>query len=116
MTDWGLVTEIREALAKATPGPWKRDRNWYVTGPQHEWDNPSLDQRVAHIIGPRILLNHPEADQELVAHAPEWLAALCGAFERLTAERDAWKARAEKMNEQVGALLGHPPVGGADPR
>lgn len=81
-----LIREVREALGKATKGPWE------TTGCSH---------------GGRILLRgsgavarqdwHPQThlqvvpteDAELIAHAPSWLAALCEALEKMDAPEPA---------------------------
>lgn len=98
-----LDTEaITARLKNATPGPWKRDRNWYVTGPEHQWDNTCANQRIAHIIGPRVTmgdLNRPEADQEFIAHAPGDIAALLAEVSRLRAEMERTNLRALRPGE-----------------
>lgn len=67
-----------------TPGPWKRDANWHVTGPDHDWKtyhpagtddagphNPG--QIVCHVNGPSATAG---ADFHLITAAPELLATL----------------------------------------
>lgn len=74
------LREIREALSKATPAPWRSgvsapcitgvwgatpEANWNVCWTGDEMTRYSLE------------------DADLIAKAPEWLAALCDEVERL---------------------------------
>ena len=94
------LREIREALSKATPGPWRSgvsapcitgvwgttpEANWNVCWTGDEMTRYSLE------------------DADLIANAPAWLEALCDEVERLKAhvvdmalDAEAYRARAEK--------------------
>lgn len=76
------IAEIREALEKATPGPWK-------------WVDPGGYARKA-LVGEREIMNFgasmpysevagqepDDADAHLIANAPEWLRFLLSEYER----------------------------------
>lgn len=73
------IAEIREALEKATPGPWNvegkeiwKRAGWYFGDNLHVYicdaDNP--------------------ANAHLIANAPEWLRFLLDELERVNRERD----------------------------
>lgn len=76
-----LVAKVREALAKATPGPWEVDMD--------DWDvqvvmKPDGTPGVAIICeGMHQGTDEGESDAHLIAHAPAWLEALCDEVERL---------------------------------
>ena len=116
------LREIREALSKATPAPWRSgvsapcitgvwgatpEANWNVCWTGDEMTRYSLE------------------DADLIAKAPEWLAALCDEVERLkragrylakserrcaavsvASQREAldWKARAEEAEAALGRV------------
>lgn len=129
-----LIPEVRAALAKATPGPWRfgigapchtgvwgtrPDANWNVC-----WTGDELTR-------------YSSEDAHLIANAPAWLEALCDEVERLREaiagspdkakrltslvrsathlvqiERDDARARAEKAEaalERVRQLLAEHP-------
>lgn len=82
-------TEIREALAKATPGPW-----------EHQECDDGCCHWIASPTIPEILKNGTLEDLDLIANAPAWLEALCD-------EMCDWRARAEAAEaavERVRAL------------
>ena len=98
-----LVREVREALAKAAPGPWEHQE--CDEGCCHWASSPADDE---------ILRYGSLSDIELIAHTPEWLAALCDEVDRLTktegichhqnARYLEMLARAEKAEAEVGRL------------
>ena len=70
------IAEIREALEKATPGPWKIDEFGAVTdrkGNLIQW----YDGKV---------VTAQKEDAHLIANAPEWLRFLLSELERLERE------------------------------
>jgi hypothetical protein len=82
---------IRDALAKATPGPWKWSMEdgsvMSLTGPKYDYDHvlwseicPACQKRGGRCTAPS------DEDARLIAHAPEWLAALLDEVERLEQE------------------------------
>lgn len=81
--------EIREALEKSTPGPWKifRDKSTGETQIGTAYDHPQLK-------GPNSVVSHAYGingefvyiqvyDADLIANAPEWLRQLLDENERL---------------------------------
>lgn len=98
-----LSATIERAVAlseAATPGPWKPDRNWWITGPSHNWERmwhaPGInllnyrredDQRICHIAGPSEG-NHAEADQEFIVAARELLPKLAEGCRALGEENE----------------------------
>lgn len=83
------IAEIREALEKATPGPWK----WIDPGGLErkklvgEWEimNFGIGGVYDQVAG-----SEPdEDDAHLIANAPEWLQFLLDELDRLRAERDS---------------------------
>jgi len=103
------IAEIREALEKATPGPWavfvgegwteEYPRNTYV---QAVWNEPdhrgSFGYRVARMAG---VHGKTMADAHLIANAPEWLRFLLDELERLEQERNMYKASSEVFYERL---------------
>ncbi len=43
------IDAIEARAAASTPGPWKKDRGWTITGPEHDWDRtwPFSDEVIA---------------------------------------------------------------------
>ena len=85
------LTEIREALANATPGPWRAG----VLAPCHTgvWGTqPDTDWNVC-LTGDE-LTHYSIEDAHLIANAPAWLEALCDEVERLRRE---WKELADEL-------------------
>lgn len=91
-----LIPEVRAALAKATPGPWRfgigapchtgvwgtrPDANWNVC-----WTGDELTR-------------YSSEDAHLIANAPAWLEALCDEVERLRRE---WKELADELEVVQG--------------
>lgn len=77
------LTEIREALAKATPGPWRAG----VLAPCHTgvWGTqPDTDWNVC-LTGDE-LTHYSIEDAHLIANAPAWLESLCDEVEQLRGE------------------------------
>ncbi|PFG17212.1 hypothetical protein ATK74_1775 [Propionicimonas paludicola] len=120
-----LVSEVREALAKATPGPWeasasdsghsKFEMNHYVlAGPVGD-TVCDMESHVRVSINEQVAKDEGVADAYLIAHAPEWLAALCDEVERLsdlaserrsevvraTQEAHEWESEAEDANARA---------------
>lgn len=114
---------IKERLRNTTPGPWKKDRSWWITGPRHMWrDNPAQnntfsDQLICQINGPSSDRNNAVGDQEFILSAQTDIAALIAEVERLRmaldAERhkvemrldlDAIEQRIKRAHEKVSAL------------
>jgi hypothetical protein len=87
-----LLEQIKEALANATPGPWR----WQPAGVR-EGDGyrdhiivkevlRSFGQDMRHGPGCRVLRTGEDIgydDAELIAHAPSWLKCLVDEVERL---------------------------------
>jgi hypothetical protein len=80
------VEEIRERLAKATPGPWFKTANWYVSSDEDysiynrdgRWCG-GHDPLIAQIQGPGIRRGE---DFDLIAAAPSDLAFLLSELDR----------------------------------
>ncbi len=78
------LDEAERLHAATTPGPWKKDRNWCITGPRHDWGrlwngrymSGDHDERILQIAGPGAL-NRARGDQDfiLAAHA-QWPALI----------------------------------------
>lgn len=82
------LNEIRDALAKATPGPWERvplDR--VSTRPSDCYDVRTLD-------GEWLCESIDYADAYLISNAPAWLAELCDRVERAEAAIERVRAMA----------------------
>lgn len=79
------LTEIRERLDKATPGPWE-----YGTGDFCHETGWTIGHRVNHVL----LYADFEADAALAAHAPEDIAWLL-------AERDHLAAKVARVEAEV---------------
>ena len=88
------IAEIREALEKATQGPWKvkKGERWTEDYPietyiQAVWDKPDhrgcVGYRVAKMSG---VHGKTMRDAYLIANAPEWLRFLLDELERLERE------------------------------
>lgn len=120
-----LVSEVREALAKATPGPWR-----YEPPDGKHGANAWIDADPMPVSD----FSGSEADAHLIANAPAWLEALCDQVERLRwlvcsecgdgrgwisvpdpatgdemqqrCEMCDWRARAEKAEAAVERLRG----------
>jgi hypothetical protein len=84
-----ILAAIREALDKATPGPWRltKDRKRII--------------QTHHITRDVWTIPRVEADVDLIAHAPEWLAELLAHVARVTVERDALVKRWEALRDWV---------------
>ncbi len=111
MTDRVDLDEIERLEQAATPGPWKQDRNWYITGPDNDWDehwgservgrdlakfNPRFDQRVCHVNGPPGGCNSPDADFALIAAARN---ALPGMIRELREARSVLERLADSQGD-----------------
>ena len=76
------LSEIREALAKATQGDWAcYPQEWRNTRPADCYD--------VEVDGLALAANLLHADAHLLANSPAWLAELCDRVERAEAQIDA---------------------------
>ncbi len=99
---------IREALGRATPGPWDANplgsEGFVVTGapdPGATGVRAKVRSRIARF-GYQDW-DTDRANAELVAHAPEWLAELLAEVDALTARAEA----AEQTIQRVRELAQH---------
>ena len=76
-----LTTEVRAALAAATPGPWEQSRGFPAI--VYGADRNDIYSRPREEI---------ERNVHLIASAPSWLAALCDRLDAAEAELTAVKA------------------------
>lgn len=96
-----LLATVTQALESATPGPWE----W-----EHEAGN-EVTVAVSSLAGPAVLCRYwprtqaknAEADAHLIAHAPEWLAALVALVEATRVAAYAEGTKAGRL--QVADLL-----------
>lgn len=90
------LAAIEARANAATPGPWKRDRNWHIVGPVHDWTaDPAknycpdfvCDQRVAQVQGPKgsSSFNNPDADFAFIVAARVDIPTLAAEVRRLRA-------------------------------
>lgn len=98
------VAEGARLLAKATPGNWQRDRNWYVVSVRHNWartwpDGEGADYRICQVVGPGHQ-NSPAEDAEHIVwlhnNAPELLRR-AREYERLRVDNDRLTRELEKQ-------------------
>ncbi len=78
---------IEARAAAATPGPWERTGNWWVSQAGQQWSNGFI----AHINGPRtsgLSASHhdPAADFAFIAHARTDVPAMAAELRELRAE------------------------------
>ncbi len=89
------LDDIKARLAAITPGEWKMDRNWHITGPGHDWDTMLRDckanVKVCQIAGPGYG-NNAVADFNFLVAAP---ADLAWAVQRIEELEEALKPFAE---------------------
>lgn len=111
MTD---LSEIKAALAAATPGPWKFDREEFNAG----WDVYGLrapDGRWVFSAGSAFGRNIPKsADAALIANAPAWLAELVDRCEKAERYSEQFGSYIDQVNDllrdRAGAAVGDSPV------
>lgn len=96
-----LVREVREALGKATPGPWagkcechSERRFRFLIG-----DNGRMMYATLSPLCESDQVEQMTADYRVVSHAVGWLAALCDALEE--AETPADTARFDPAPREV---------------
>jgi hypothetical protein len=81
-----LLEQIKEALANATPGPWRWNEEHGRDFTDEGWSVINVWRGVASNtvaeLGPSEQ-EDPQADAHLIAHAPSWLSALVEVVERL---------------------------------
>lgn len=104
------IDQIRRRLAVITPGPWKADRNWHITGPRHDWDKQWVDgcqsdkdrQIICHVHGPRgSAHNNPSGDYTFIVNAPDDMSILL-------AEIDILSKRVEQLTTMYNAEVSKP--------
>lgn len=78
-----LIHDVQEALAKATPGPWDIDPT--ETSIHKAPTSRSGARSSVYVAQTRRISG--DADAHLIAHAPEWLAALVAALQQAQQER-----------------------------
>ena len=85
------ITEIREALEKATPGPWTKFENRIYGKAQ-----PAVEPIICEFYEEET--EHDRNNAHLIANAPEWLRFLLDELERLEREY------AEEREKMIKAL------------
>ena len=85
------ISEIRAALAAATPGPW-HSKGWLATREEtDEADRTGVEDLITDANGKRVVgaswydgehIACTEPDASLIASSPTWLAELCDRVER----------------------------------
>lgn len=79
--------------AKHTPGPWIYDETWALINAEH-------GSEIAAVHAARGTKGEPQANARLIAAAPDLLAALVDAYERLTGDRSMIRAAIAKATGQ----------------
>lgn len=90
---------IKARLAAATPGPWRHLGQGYIVHPGTEYDGCGVPDRST-----RIPLR--DADADLIAHAPDDLAALLAELRATTADLAIAVEVARERGEEVTDLRG----------
>jgi len=93
-----MISQIRERLAKATPGPWIEGDGFIraVKGGLNEnWDILEIVEE-----GP-----DAKPNTDFIAHAPEDIAFLLAEVERLTAENAAFDKRSDEYTKSAQSLI-----------
>lgn len=94
-----LTDTVREALAKATPGPWE-----YEEPDGRHGADPSIGS-AAEYISPFF---GSKNDGDLITHAPAWLAELCDRLDAAEAAVPRIKAEAlERESEWLATAAGN---------
>lgn len=95
-----LHQQIKEALSKATPGPWKYQKGFY--GNRHLVYEVETD----NLICAAKTHARTEDNMQLIANAPTWLQQLLDENEQLRTENEALKAsQPTKQDWQQGLAL-----------
>ncbi|MEI2284994.1 hypothetical protein [Paenibacillus polysaccharolyticus] len=104
--------EIKQALAAATPGPWKVYRSKLGKHEETligtEYDHPQLkapDSIVGHAFGVGVEYTYiREADADLIAKAPEYIAYLLEENEKRLLEAQDWEDEYHAMKRRYEEL------------
>lgn len=88
------LNEIKEALSKATAGPW------YFFNQRLYSDN-IVKNRLDIDSGEWIAKTKKESDGTLIANAPEWLASLVEHYEECAADAIVLQRQVEEMQKTI---------------
>lgn len=111
------IEHLCELCCEATPAPWKADRNWHVTGPQHDWaktwgaEGVTLgnyehqhDQRVCQVHGPGAG-NHAAEDFRFIVEARQAIPALIDALNVVHIRESGLHAEVGKLRSAIDTIL-----------
>ena len=91
------IAEIREALEKATPGPWTKFENRIYGKAQ-----PAVEPIICEFYEEETTRDRNNA--HLIANAPEWLRFLLELFDEAKKDAEFWKNEYEKGVKHVAFL------------